>query len=336
MIPLLLILFACSASAQPDYWAYQVYFSGTPINHIPKGITIPDRDKGSRAIVNAIIGGTTYSGLKQLLPDSLDERLEKLVAGRMIERHGDTIRMLFPALAGEKRDLLRDRIRKRIMESGIRLDTLVSALEKALPHNPELVFHFLWSRIIDESWWNSYNATFQTGQGPPSIAFLVYPPHPFQCGTNSDYTPHNDMFALSWSYNIFGDTFRIPATRAFFALAQGDTIRPADRSFFAAHRLCDETSRSRIFTYRQDDPLDRLCDQLKEVYIGKINDLFDYRELGHLFGIAPDDFYILALHEVAYELIGQLQDTKPIRLPVTREGNPDLDFRPLVSIRYAQ
>jgi hypothetical protein len=320
--------------AQTDYWACQVYFSGCPVSHIPKGITIPDRDKGSREIINAVIDGYSYGRLKRVFPDSLDFRLDRLIAGKVIERSGDGFRCLFPVLAGGKRDELQTMIRSRLTQSGISLDTLVIALRKAFPNDPDMIFHFLWSRIIDDCWWNLYNTVFHTDQGPPDIAFIVYPPHPFQCGTNSDYSPRNDMFAMSWSYNIFSDTFSVPASKSFFDLTAKKTIPENDMNFFLRHGLADRDGRSRVFTYHTDDAIDKLCDALKKVYISKVRGLFNYQELSERFQIPADELFLVASHEIAYELIAMLYAENSILIPITRKDNPDLNLRYLVSVRF--
>ena len=320
--------------AQTDYWQYLVYFSGCPINHIPKGITIPDRDPASRAILNAIIGGDSYNNLTEKFHDSLDTRLEKLIAGKVIERKGENFKLLIPVLTGKKRDELRTLIQQQVKRSGLTADTLVHALKQALPQHPEMVFHFLWSRIIDETWWNSYNATFHTDEGPPSIVFIVASPHPFQCGTNSDYSPRNDMFAMSWSCNLFDETFAVPSSKSFFSLADRKDVPGNDLVFFRQHGLLDTNNQSQIFSYAVNDPLDLLCDSLKTVYIGMIRGLFDFRQLSTTFGIPANDLYLVVLHETAYELIGALDAKKSLLIPITREANPQLNFKFLVSIRY--
>ena len=69
---LILFLFLSRiAFTQTDYWANLVYFSGCPIDHIPKGITIPEKDKKSRLIMNAILAGTSEEQLKLQLPTAL-------------------------------------------------------------------------------------------------------------------------------------------------------------------------------------------------------------------------------------------------------------------------
>ena len=320
--------------AQTDYWSYQVYFSGCPINHIPKGITIPDKDKESRAIINAIIDGYSYDQLQQQYSDSLDIKLEKLISGKVIERNQDSFRLLFPVLVGENRTKLQTIIRKQLSESELSIDTMILALKHYLSKNPEMVFHFLWSRIIDDCWWDLYNSTFQTEKGPPSIAFIVYPPHPFQCGTNSDYSFNNDMFAMSWSYNIFNESFKVPSTKSFFNLATRKSIPKSDHEFFVKHGLIDSEDHALIYTYYEDDSLDRLCDSLKMYYINTIKGLFNYDELSKIFQLPADDLFILVSHEIAYELIEMINERNLVFVPITSQNNQNLSLRYLVSIRF--
>ncbi len=332
----LLILDCCCIFPQTDYWASQVYFSGCRINHIPIGITIPDRDKKARMIINAIIDGCSYHDLQQKYPDSLDNKLEELISGKVIERNRDSFKLLFPVVVGENRAKLRNMIRKRMDESGLKLDTLIVALNRYVSGDPRMVFHLLWSRIIDDCWWNLYNSVFETDKGPPSIAFLVFPPHPYQCGTNSDYSSANDMFAFSWSYNLFNDSFSVPSAKSFFNLAENKAIPKPDRDFFLEHGLTDTTGVSLLFTYVQGDRLDSLCDTLKSVYINKIKGLFDYSELSRIFQIPAADLFIVAAHEVAYELIGMLHERNSVFIPIILKNNPELRLRYLVSVRFAE
>lgn len=333
LFSLLILLTSYNLFAQTDFWSYQVYFSGCPINHIPKGITIPDHDKTCRAIMNATIGGDTYEQLQQKFPDSLDLKLGKLIDGKVLERNKSGFTLLFPVLAGDKRAQLQAIIEKRISKKDVSLDPIIRALKQALPERPEMVFHFLWSRIMDECWWNLYNTTFQTEKGPPSIAFIVYPPHPYQCGTNSDYTPDNDMFAMSWSYSLFNESFSVPSSKSFFSLATGNPVPEPDRDFFVKHGLLDAKNQARIFTYPEGGSLDLLCDSLKTIYADMIRDLFDYKELSKIFQIPADDLFIVVSHEIAYELIRMIADKKELYIPILLQNNPKQNFEFLVSIR---
>ena len=75
MRSVLLVIFICiglKTFSQTDYWANIVYFNVDTINHIPIGITIPDKNIQARIVLNAIISGSSYNEMKQHYPDSLD------------------------------------------------------------------------------------------------------------------------------------------------------------------------------------------------------------------------------------------------------------------------
>jgi hypothetical protein len=330
---ILVLWHSCFLFSQPDYWYYLVFFNGCPVNHIPKGITIPDRDNKARTIINAIVDGNSYDQLYQKYPDSLDIKLDKLITGKVIERDQNGFKLLFPVLTSENRIKLQTIIHRQLSGSGFTIDSMIGALKQALPGNPEMIFHFLWSRIIDDCWWNLYNTTFHTDQGPPDIAFLVYPPHPCQCGTNSDYSPDNDMFAMSWSYNIFDELFHLPSTKSFFNLAKHKKVPESDRTFFLKHGLMDTEDHVLMYAYPEAGSLDRLCDSLKTIYVERIHGIFDYAVLSEIFHIPAEDLFILVSHEIAYELIKDLAEKKSILIPIIPGNNPDLDFKYLVSVR---
>jgi len=265
----------------------------------------------------------------------LDKKLEKLNSGKVIERNKNDFKLLFPVLVDDKRAELRKIIHNRLSGSDFSIDTIIHALNQALPESPELIFHFLWSRIIDDCWWNLYNVTFNSDKGPPGIAFIVYPPHPFQCGTNSDYSSKNDMFAMSWSFNLFDESFRVPPANSFFNLAAKEIVPKTDQEFFLKHGLIDSENNSTLFTYHENDPLDVLCDSLKGIYINKVRGLFNFSELGKIFQIPADEFFIVISHEIAYEILSELNDHKKIFIPITTRDNPDLNLKYLVSIRLS-
>jgi hypothetical protein len=333
-LSILLVINCSFLSAQKNYWSYLVYFGGFPVNHIPKGISIPNNDKKSRMIINAIIEGSSYDNLKQKYPDSLDLKLERLISGGVIERTSNSFKFLFPVLVGVNRTKLETIIHKKIAESKITLDSMVFALKNSLGKNPDMIFHFIWSRIIDECWWNLYNSTYQTDKGPPSITFIVYPPHPYQCGTNTYFFPDNDVYSMSWSYNIFNESFKLPPKKSFFNLATNKTISNSDHDFFVKHGLINSEGQSLIYTYLKDNQLDKLCDSLKAVYIKEIKGLFDFNELSKIFQIPADDLFVLTSHEIAYELIKVLSERNITYIPILLKNNPDQNLRNLVSIRF--
>lgn len=329
------IIFTCSlkeVKAQPDYWANLVYFSGCPVNHIPKGITIPDKDKQCRLIMNAIIDGKPEEELQELFPDSLETKLNKLINGHVIKRVNNSFEIAFPVLTGETRQKMMEIVHRKISGINLPIDSLTAKLAVALKDHPEMVFHFLWSRVMDDCWWNWYNLEFKTEQGPPDIAFIVHPPHPMQCGTNSDYSPDNSQFAFSWSYNLFDEFFRIPPTESFYNLALNKPIPEKDREFFIHYGLLDSNNVSHIFCYYENSQLDSLCEKLKTEYISIVRGLFDYEKLSNELHVQPDDLFLVISHEVAYEIFSMLNNRNTgLFIPIIRKDNPIPDFSPLIS-----
>jgi len=320
--------------SQTDYWADLVYFSGCPVNHIPKGISIPDRNPKARAVMNAVIAGSGYAELKQKLPDSLDEVLSRLVKGNVIRLQKEKIELLFPVLTGEKRGKLNELVKSKIKEKSLAIDSMIAPLKIELKDHPRLVFHFLWSRVIDNCWWDMYNSEFATKEGPPSIAWIIYPPHPYQCGTNFDQTANNSQIAISWSYNIFDEFFTLPSTQAFYSLAKHDTLKPGDQEFFMKYGLMDQDKASLLFTYPAGSRLDLLCDSLKAVYIAKLKGLFNYRSLAAEYGISAPELFIIISHEIAYNIFQELSEhKKDLFIPILPETNPGRNFSWLCSFR---
>jgi len=148
---LFVFLFTFSGlNAQTDFWTYLVYFGGCPVNHIPKGINIPDKDKMSCDIINYCISGLSYSELKNKFPDSLDIKLSDLSNGKVIIKSGEYYKMTFPVITGDKRRLLKDTIRFKVSPLLPKVNSMISRLNTVLGKNKDLAFHFLWSRIIDD------------------------------------------------------------------------------------------------------------------------------------------------------------------------------------------
>jgi len=337
MRSILLVIFICvglNSFSQTDYWANIVYFNVGTINHIPKGITIPDKNIQARLVLNAIIGGSSYSEMKQQYPDSLDLILTSLIESKVIRRDEDYFEVLFPVLTGEKRNLLKTLIHERIADAVISIDSLMNILKKGLNNNPEMIFHFLWSRIIDDCWWGLYNLEFKTDSGPPSIAYIIYPSHPFLCGTNFDNTPDNSQIAVTWSYNLFNEFLSLPSTSSFYNLAMNKSVSEKDVAFFLKHGLIDSNNVSKLFTYNEGGKLDLLCDSLKKLYINRIYGLFDYHELSKEYLIPADELFVLMFHEIAYEIFETLNERRTSDfIPIVKENNPTLNFSYLISLK---
>ncbi len=330
----LLVLLNFKANSQPDYWSNLVYYSGSHTKHIPKGITIPETDKESHLIMNSIINGSSYTELNQQFTDSLEIKLSRLIKGKLIQKKDDHYKVLIPVLIGSKRSELKTLIREKVKGESEFIYDLIDPLFKLLSDHPEMVFHFLWSRIIDNCWWNLFNSEFKTKTGPPGLAFIVYPFHPFQCGTNFDNTTDNSQIAVTWSYSLLEDFSNLPPAASFYNLVLNKPISEKDKSFFLKHGLISPDNASNLFVYSEGSKLDLLCNFLKQKYIDKLKGMFNYQELSKIFDIPSDDLFMLMSHEIVYEFFELLHEgKKSIFIPIRKESNPDQNFSSLISIR---
>ena len=334
VLMLILICVGLKSFSQTDYLANTVYFNVGTLNHMPRGITIPDKNIKARNVLNAIIGGSSYNDMKQQYPDSLDIILTSLIESKVLRKDNDYYEVLFPVLIGEKRNILKTLIHEKITDAEVSIDSLLNILKKGLYNNPEMIFHFFWSRIIDDCWWGLYNLEFKTDSGPPGIAYIIYPSHPFLCGTNFDNTPDNSQIAVTWSYSLFTEFLSLPSTSSFYNLATNKSVSEEDHSFFLKHGLIDSNNISKLFTYNEGSKLDLLCDSLKKLYIDRIYGLFDYHELSKEYQIPADELFVLMFHEIAYEIFEILNERRiSISIPIVKENNPSLNFSYLISIR---
>jgi hypothetical protein len=334
---LLLVLLNFKAYPQPDYWANLVYFNGSHTRHIPEGITVPENDIELRSIMNSILHGSSYMELNRQFPDSLKVELSRLINGKLIQQKDDHFKVLIPVLTGDERSELKTFIHEKVEGKCAFIYDIIDQLSKLLSDHSDMIFHFLWSRVIDNCWWDLYKSEFKTKKGPPSLAFIVYPFHPFQCGTNFDNTTDNSQIAITWSYSLLKESYDFPSTASFYNLVLNKSVSDKDKTFFVRHGLVGPDNESKIFVYEEGGELDQLCATLKKRYIENITGVFDYEELSKVYQIPADELFVIMSHEIAYEFFELLQYKKEgLFIPISREKNPDQYLSSLISIRLSK
>lgn len=152
-------------------------------------------DSVNNRIGNACISGCSRSELTRLGISDLDNRLQKLVdANTLIVRDGKYY-LGFPALTGKKRKKVAAIVNRTADRIAPRVTVMVDQIRAAVPRHEDIVFHLLWSRVVDKIWCQAWKLEHRTGNCPPGVEWLVYPQHKFYVGTN--YWA-NDV-AVTWS-----------------------------------------------------------------------------------------------------------------------------------------
>lgn len=101
--------------------------------------------------------------------------------------------LTFPVIVEAQRELLQTFVQPVAERLRPQVAQLASRIRAAVPDNPEMVFHLLWSRVIGAVWVKAWKANI-TGSAPPDSTWVVYPEQRFAVDgvwAVSDRTNHN-------------------------------------------------------------------------------------------------------------------------------------------------
>jgi hypothetical protein len=304
-----------------------LYFSGQEV-----GFPVPDHrlaeDPTNNFIIGAVLNGTTPEDLRRRGIEDADVRLERLVQGRFLTVAEGRYTLLFPVITGERRQALAALVDARVAPVVPRVAAMLDRLARAVGGRRDVLFHLVWSRVMDTFWWPAWQATHPGKKGwTPRVAWAIRPPHPYQVGTNYHDLPGNGEIAVTWSRGASAHITPIMEARADFArIAWG--MAPADSAsagiLFRAGCL-DASGKVRALVYRNGDAVDKLTRKLAQEYAAAVAKLYDYDALAPQFGVAPGQFFVIVHHETAYAIYGALiaQGRLPFPSSLTQPGDAD-------------
>ena len=208
---------------------------------------------------------------------------------------------------------------------------IADELRRAVPTHPEMVFHLLWSRVMDEMWCTTWRMEGRPNC-PPRTDWVIYPHSRFEVGTNyweADY-------AITWNrraecpMNDAVSHARLLLLKAAWGQAAAGPALPALRSV----GLLNDVGRFRGFAYHAHGSLDTLVDRLTREYAAMVTRAYDYDSLSRKLGIPVDQLWVVLLHETAYAVFENLAASGSLAPPAVLMGKGDLhDCRTLVSFR---
>jgi tetratricopeptide (TPR) repeat protein len=269
----------------------------------------------NNAVVNGCLDGASLADLGRQIPD-LAERIESLVAARLITVRNDRCSPAFPAVVGSRRAELARAVAETAIRLGPRVNRILNDLRQGLGFRQDLVFHALWSRVIDASWVESWRQAFPRMPGPPGVAWIVAPAHRLQVGTNYETLPGGGGIAVTWS------RFRSDHIRSVMD-ARLDLVRLAWQEPASAPGLqilqrlgcATEDGKLRVFAFPGNGAQQQLFDRLIKDYAGLLETAFDYRQLGEALNVRSDEVFVIALHELAWELLARLSEAGRLQVP---------------------
>jgi len=294
------------------------------------------RDGANNRIGLACIRRTPISELRKLgLPD-LDQRLEALIKGNTMVLRDGSCSLTFPVIVEAQREQLQTFVQPVAARLAPQVAQLASRIRAVVPDNPEMVFHLLWSQVMDAVWDKAWKANF-SGSAPPDLTWVVYPEQRFAVGTNYNSVPGNGWSALTWSPN-----FRQHIQRATdslidaYRLAWGKEIAAADLVQLQELGFVVPKHKLKVFVFHVGDPTDKLLKELTSEYAALVAGAYDYVAAGKKFGIPPEEMFLVLLHETAYAVFDDLRHSGSVQIPEILTGSGDMrDAVQLVSLAIA-
>jgi len=296
------------------------------------------RDSTNHRIASLCLRGASLEDLERLGASDLDERLRGLSEGNVISVVEGTCRLAFPAFIDADRQMLSEIVDAKAAELTPLVETLVARLEDELGGRQDMLFHVLWSRVIDEIWAEAHELAFPN-EVLPAVVWIVHPEHPYAVGTNYETTPGHGILAMTWSnhFNEHLSDFH-EASYELHQAAWGQEIEdPQVRSELAGYGLLDAEGGSRLFTFAPGERLDSVPDELINEYASAASKAYDWEALGRRFGMHPGDAFVVVLHETAYAVFEDLHRAGKLDVPeVLLRGGDKREAVRLVSVALGE
>jgi hypothetical protein len=305
------------------------------------------REEKNDPILRACLGGAAKADLEKLGLEDLEERLSRLEQGNVIRKAGDRYVLAFPVIIGQRRTELQKRVEHAAAAVQEEAEKIVERLRtQYLKDRPEMLYHVLWSVIMDgEAAWDAAAAELarQASGGDCSHddkGWVMYPRHPYYVGTNS-YPIRSGELRITWS----------PATPAPDSICSA--IQPHESELVAAlgekrpvkagpaqetlrkYGLVDEGGKVLAYAIQEDqaEAYDGLGSRFGQMVISRLN----IAELAKSWGVTPGEAFLVSYHEVCWEVLGNLGKKGILKAPHVPRSEPTALARvvELVSFRLA-
>ncbi|MFX1534093.1 MAG: tetratricopeptide repeat protein [Promethearchaeota archaeon] len=316
-----------------DLYTNISYFTGG-ISKRPFPKTELLKEPSNSQIAKMCITGASLEELKKLDIQDLDKRLDILIKGHVLNLVNARYSLSFPAIIGKEREIITDIVNKASKELSPLVESMIALLGNKLKDKQNILFHLLWSRVIDEIWSAAWKLAFPAEE-LPDVIWVIYPEHPFAVGTNYQGLPGNSDVAMTWSnkctdhLSLF-DKFRFELQQAAWKKEIKDQKAKEQMKDFGAF---DASGNFTIFSYKRGDSLHQILNNMISEYASKVSNIFDYKKLGLRFNIHYADIFVIIHHETAYAIFENLYKTGKLNIPdILLYESDKRDFSSLISI----
>lgn len=274
------------------------------------------KDELNHKIAKICIHSATIEDLKKLNIEDLSHRLNILIEGNVLISTDQRYSLTFPVIVGENRKAMADIVTKAAEELSPFVESIINKLKLELKRNEHILFHILWSRVIDEVWFDAFNLSFPE-EKPPKVIWVMYPEHPFAVGTNYYGLPGRGSLALTWSDNFAEHLTAFDELR--FELHQAawkkEITNIQAKEKMKEFGIFDMNGRFSVFSYKRSEKLDQILTDLTREYASEVSKIYDYTALSEKFDIPYDELFVIVLHETAYEVFEKLYKSDKLTIP---------------------
>jgi hypothetical protein len=224
---------------------------------------------------------------------------------------------------------------------------LVTDVEQCLDDRQDMLYHVLWSLVMDgKAAWGAAQAVMegQVVEGDTStqnIAWLMYPKHPFEAGTNT----------YSTSFGRLAITHATATPRPndiVHAIQQvGPFLKEAVREQQLIHDkwaaeklskygLIDDTGKLQVYAIARGSETHQHLAELGAQFGREMMAHLDVPEAAAMLGIEPGTAFVVTFHEVCWQLLQQLSEAGVMQVPriVRGSGVDRREAVQLLSVAY--
>jgi hypothetical protein len=302
-------------------------------------------DPNNNPILLACIKGVADESLETIGIPDVQQRLERLERGNLIKKVDGRYTLTFPAVVGNKRDKLREYAKRAAQQLVPSAEKAIAQIQLNLSGHDEMLYHILWSVVMDGGQaWDAARAEMNKkidvdDTSTENKAWLIYPSHPFQAGTNSWNRPSGHL-KVTWSRNTpspnaIGRLVSQYASQLIQAIEQDRTVESADaKNDLSKYGLLDEEGKVRLYIIKSDSEAAKSYAELGGQFGRQIMNQLNVKKVAEMLDVSPGVAFVIAYHEICWQLLQDLAEKKVLSVPqiVAQAGTKASDAYRLVSL----
>lgn len=320
----------------PDY-LIMAYSGGVLTAGLPRTSLLDD--PVHRAILNACVSGASLADLTRLEIDSLEERIDRLCEGRVLACEDSVFRPRFPFFTGTDRARL-DSTAAAYADGLVEpVSDLLEQIRLSGDVPPGSEFHVLWSLIIDQTWYATWERLYPGTEGPPQVIWIADPPHDYSVGTNHWQLPGGSMASATWGPRCDEHLRLLMPLRLELLRAAWDMPRDhaAGETTLRRYGFLDADGAYSGVTYRDSTAFADRLSVWREVYSDAVAGITDIEAAAAILGVPVGQAFVILLHETPYVLFQRLAEAGVLEFPMTlATGEPVDQIADLVSVRLVR